>query len=179
MIKESAKDDGLHVISQNMHIWHNIHIATKLEMKMLNHLQYGILTQLRTEHIRIQYYIHKLHHYSYYKEQHRHNHHHIQHIRCTLSDCECKDGICQFCNDNKYGNVKHLILECPQIDIMREQYITPCINLVRRTYHTSPLPLLQALLFPPKNVRWHHRKMILSSITDFVLRSNHLKRNSS
>eukprot|EP01084_Bolivina_argentea_P143025 251226_1 len=71
--KDIQSMNKLSVISRNMDIWHTYsHIYDpKIDFKLLTKGQLSIITKLRTQHIKLNWYQHKYNHYQYYKTQYQ------------------------------------------------------------------------------------------------------------
>ena len=72
-------------------------------------------------------------------------------------------GRCQF--DSAIETVLHFVMECNNYSDIRQslrQTVEPILKSYNYVYK------LKTILFPPKDLRWAHRKMILDSLCNYV-----------
>ncbi len=154
------------VISRNMKRWQIFNEKQPIiwDMKQFNIKDYAILTQLRTEHIRLNWYFHIRKHYKYYKQQIK-TYGYIQNRLTCLPNC-CTDnnkGLCITCN--KPETVYHFIIKCNKYHQLRQIYIHPIYELLQQHFQNISL---KHFLFPSLNMKWCHRKMILNNVICYV-----------
>ncbi len=162
-----------HLISNNIYKW-RYYISRNFDpMKelLLKQFQTSILIKLRSSHIELNNTKHLLKHHSYYKLQCQINNGHLQYIKCTLNCCKYNNsGKCDNCDSIE--DVNHFLLNCNKYDKIRKKLmlmITPIYE-----YHHVNINL-KTILFPPKNMKWCHRKMILANVCNYVLLTNRLR----
>eukprot|EP01084_Bolivina_argentea_P217607 369432_1 len=127
----------------------------------LPHTNTSILLLLRAEHGPLNGTQHKLIHYEYYNIINTINNGHIQYFKCKKECCTRNNsGRCKYCI-NKIEDVNHFLMNCKQYNWQRNYLlyeITPIF------YQNNIKINLQNILFSPKSLSWHHRKLILSSM---------------
>ena len=118
------------------------------------------MTRLRTEHIRLNRYAHVLQHYQYYKLQALCNGTHVQYFHCRDDCCDSNNsGRCEY--DGGIETVEHFIMACGRFEQARADMCTviePILYFYKHDYN------LKNILFPPRDLRWSHRKMVLDSL---------------
>ena len=139
----------------------------EIDINMLTKLQYSILTQLRTGHVKLNFCLHQLNHMDYYKQQYNENNGNInKYLTCNKICClENNSGHCKYCK-NSLETVQHFIMDCKKYNQQRHKF-----------YHKSMQILflyqlnftLKNILFPPLNMKNQHRKHIFDLLCNFVL----------
>ncbi len=160
--------DNVHnVISWN---WDNLYLTYPIliDFKLLSMRKLKIINQLRTGHIYLYQYSHKLQHYKYYKQ-----HTNIQlNIKCEQKCCaKYNGGYCTLCN--KPETVIHFIFKCIRFNKLRCKYLIPIQDILM---NKNIVFSLKNVLFPPSNLRWMHRKLILNNLSDYVLNTKRFVR---
>ncbi|MCP4116717.1 MAG: hypothetical protein GY737_15155, partial [Desulfobacteraceae bacterium] len=105
--------NNIAVISRNMEIW-NIYDEKQpiiWDMKQYNKTEAGLLTQLRTEHIHLNWYFHVRKHYLIYKQQIETYGYINETYDCKYHCCaDSNDGLCVECDQPE--TVYHFLIEC-------------------------------------------------------------------
>ena len=155
-----------HVISTNLFDWNRYgdEYPWKLDMTCMNMEGFAILNRLRTEHIGLNWYFHSLRHYPYYKQQLQNYGFIRTYLKCQSQCCtKNNNGFCTSCDEKE--TVYHYLIECTKYDHLRNNFLY-CIEDIFMMYDINLT--LENILFPPKALSWHHRKMILDSLYGFV-----------
>ncbi|MCP4114604.1 MAG: hypothetical protein GY737_04240, partial [Desulfobacteraceae bacterium] len=159
--------NNIAVISRNMEIW-NIYDEKQLviwDMKQYNKTEAGILTQLQTEHIHLNWYFHVRKHYIIYKKKIETYGYINETYECKYHCCaDSNDGLCVECD--KPETVYHFLIECKRYTHIRNFYLLPIYKLLQQ--YNKPLTL-RNYLFPSLKFSWFHRKMILDNVINYVL----------
>ncbi len=164
--KNIQKQEKVTVISRNMETWKIYDEAQPIwfDMRQYTVHNYGLLTQLRTEHIRLNWYFHARKHHKGYKTQ-------ILLHKCIKNIIKCDEKCCLTNNKGQCNvcetpeTVYHFIIKCRKYNQIRSIHLHPIYKLMKNNKY--PLTL-KTLLFPPINMKWLHRKMILDSVLAFV-----------
>ena len=115
MVKDNIIDND-HIISNYINKWQISKIYSDQyilnDIEMLTKLQLTIISQLRTEHIKLNKCMHMLQHYPYYKNQIKSDGKLWKYIKCEDDCCISNNsGFCAHCY-NKIEDVYHFIMEC-------------------------------------------------------------------
>ena len=138
---------------------------------LLGHYHYGVITQLRTQHIRLNEYYHLLNHRKEYKMLKYVMSSTMKYIQCIAECCgRCNFGLCIECAVNE--NVRHFMLFCSLYMTQRHKYLYSVQSLLINKYHIASS--LRNLLFPPPNVTNQHRKAILTSVAKYAISTKRL-----
>eukprot|EP01084_Bolivina_argentea_P040354 74578_1 len=133
--------------------------------------QTTILIQLRSEHCPLNATNHVLKHYKYYKNMHAINNGHLQFIKCNNKCCALNNsGKCNYCN--KIEDVYHYIINCKKYNNHRKQLMYSIMPIYLQYHLTISL---KTILFPPKSLTWAHRKLVLQSISSYVINTDRFK----
>ena len=136
-----------------------------IDIDILTKLNFIILTQLRTGHIKLNLCLHQLNHMPFYKDNLD------KFMQCN--DICCSDnnsGYCINCK-NQLESVYHFIMECKKYEKQRDilYYETMRIFVIYQIDFK-----LRNLLFPPPNIKNQHRKHILNSLCTYALNTRRL-----
>ena len=142
-----------------------------LDMAILSHYYYGILTQLRTQHIRLNECYHMLNHRVYYSTISLLSLP-INLITCIVAGCcdRCSSGLCNVCFLNE--SVYHFIFECHRYDMQRMTFLRTIMDILLNKYDYNIN--LKNVLFPPNNVKIQHRKAIFNALIHYVVSTKRL-----
>ena len=91
-------------------------------------------------------------------------------MKCNLECCtRNNNGMCDFCGDKE--TVYHFLIACPKYKPSRDIFL----NCVNNSFMIYDIQLnLENILFPPKALSWHHRKMVLDSLCEYVRRTKRI-----
>ncbi len=166
-----------HIISQNIYKWKYWIMEHYNALKELNlnltQIQSSILIQLRSEQCPLNTTKHKLNHYKHYEYIHKINNvnglpiiNKLTYINCKNKCCsKINSGRCNYCID-EIENVNHYIMDCSYYKIQRKHLF----YIITSIYHQYQIQIeLKTILFPPKSLTWKHRKLILSSISNYAI----------
>lgn len=160
-----------HIISYNISRWDVMEYDVMKDMMLLGHYYYGVITQLRTQHIRINEYYHILNHRIAYKLSNMIISSTMKYIQCAVECCgRCNFGLCIACGVNE--NVHHFLLYCDLYAKQREKYLHTIFALLIDKYNMAHS--LRNLLYPPPNVTNQHRKAILTSVAKYAISTRRL-----
>eukprot|EP01083_Nonionella_stella_P216327 777760_1 len=113
-------------------------IPWKLEFDLLSMCEMKIITQLRTEHINLNWCNHQLKHYTFYRNQPHDN-------KMIVLDNEHNNGRCADTNCDDLETVEHIL----------EKHSNHCwLDLQQYMEHIGVPFTLKNALFPPTNTRW-------------------------
>ncbi len=160
------------VISRNMALWNIYNEKQPIKWDKIQYQieEFALLTYLRSEHVRLNWYFHVRRHYKYYKNQIKQYDNISTKLTCT--DVCCIDNNNGLCNDCTLPEtVYHFLIECGKYDVLRQLYIFPIYELLQQ--HIQNVSL-KDLLFPPINLKWMHRKMILDNIIQYTKATNRI-----
>ena len=147
-----------HIISYNISRWNVVDYDIMRDMMILGHSHYSVITQLRSQHVRLNEYYHLLNHRIQYQLSNIIITSTMKYIRCVAECCgRCDFGQCIPCGANE--SVHHFILFCRLYNRQRTKYLHTVQALLINKYHIAAS--LRHLLFPPPNVTIQHRKAIL------------------
>ncbi len=158
------------VISRNMALWNIYDEKQPIKWDKIQYQieEFALLTFLRSEHIRLNWYFHIRNHYKYYKNQIKTYNNINTKLICTDDCCITNNnGLCMDCNAPE--TVYHFLIECGKYDMVRQLYIFPIYQLLQQ--HIQNVSL-KDLLFPPINLKWMHRKMILDNVIYYTKATN-------
>ncbi len=143
------------------------HYLIKDDFKMLTLKQLATINQLRTGHIKINAYFY----YQSFCHRRSINIQSEKPLKCILECCsKCNGGYCIHCE--VFEDVHHFLFQCQQYIVLRTKYI----NTIFRILHWYQIQIsMKAILFPPKNMSWKHRKMVLYNICKYVQESGRLR----
>jgi len=161
-----------HVISQILNKWNifDEYEQINIDITILSKLYFCILTQLRTGHIKLNFYGHQLNHMEFYKRN-------VDEIFICDKKCciDNNNGYCSYCGD-KTETVHHFIMFCDKYKKQRDiLYLESMKVLIMHQLDFS----LKNLLFPPSNIKNRHRKHIFDSLCLYVLNTKRLFFNCS
>ncbi len=161
------------VISRNMALWQIYDEKQPIiwDQKQFEIEEYAILTFLRSEHIHLNWYFHVRNHYKYYKNEIKH-HNYIKDQLICIDECcvNNNNGLCIDCDLPE--TVYHFLIKCEKYSLLRQYYIYPIYELLQQHFDEISL---KYLLFPPINMKWYHRKMILDSIINYTKATNRIR----
>ena len=120
-----------HIISKQLQIWNiSSNYDCYIDLSILSGLYYSILTQLRTNHIKLNWCYHVLKHRIFYQKQQNNS---------LYNNCNCcttiNYGMCYYCPKIK-ETVKHFLLDCFYYDIQRN-ILRGAVMYICVTYKTS------------------------------------------
>ncbi len=171
---KNLKND--HVMSRNVYKWKSyleINLDIEKEMALPNY-QTAILLKLRSGHNELHASRHQLIHHSEYTFQMQQQPNKFVYLNC-INEC-CKKINAGLCSCGEFEDVYHFILQCNQYDSLRFDLI----QLILPSYHLYNVDLnLKTLLYPPCTMNWEHRKLILNSLCQYVLKSGRFNSNVS
>ena len=136
-----------------------------IDVEILTKLNFSILTQLRSGHVKLNFYQHQLNHMMFYKTTKD------RIMICNKNCCvENKNGYCSYCVDKK-ETVAHFIMECKKYSKQRDiLYYSTMKVFYLYEYDFS----LKNVLFPPSNIKNEHRKHIFNSLCTYVINTKRL-----
>ncbi|MCP4139576.1 MAG: hypothetical protein GY755_04695, partial [Chloroflexi bacterium] len=114
------------VISRNMALWQIYDEKQPIlwDQKQFQIEEFAILTFLRSEHIRLNWYFHIRNHYKYYKNQIQQYNRIQDNLICNAVCCiDNNNGLCNNCQSPE--TVYHFLIKCDKYDTLREFYIHP------------------------------------------------------
>ena len=154
-----------------MNKWDISGYPLNVDMDILSHYYYGILTQLRTQHILLNEWYHMLNHRVHYSSISLLSLP-IDLITCIVAGCcdRCSSGLCGVCFVNE--SVFHFIFECTRYDVQRMQLLRTIMAILCDKYQYNIN--LRNVLFPPNNIKIQHRKAILNSLIHYVISTKRL-----
>ena len=165
--KKQQETKEQHIISNILNKWNIFkeYQEINIDIQILSKLNFCVLTQLRTGHIKLNFYFHQLKHVDVYKSNIN------QLLRCDKNCCiENNSGLCVFCV-NKIETVQHFVMECKKYEKHRNiLYLETMKILYLYEYDFS----LKNLLFPPPNIKNQHRKHIFDSLCTNVSNTKRL-----
>ena len=165
-------DPNDHIISYNLSNCDVSEYPIHIDMTIMSHYYYGVLTQLRSQHIRLFEYYHLLNHRNYYKSLSISMHSSIDLLKCIIVGCcdRCNSGLCTVCGINE--NVFHFLFKCIRYKQERDIMMQTLSGILLNKYHLNIN--LKNSLFPPNNITIQHRKAILNSVVVYVLKTKRL-----
>ena len=135
-----------HVISNILNKWNTLaeYQQINIDIEILDKLKFCILTQLRTNHIKLNFYFHQLNHMEFYKNDNN------MIFMCKNNCCiDNNNGYCLYC-DKKIETVYHFIMECNKYNKQRNILYLSTMKI----FHLYQLTFsLKNLLFPPTNIK--------------------------
>lgn len=142
-------------------------------MDILTKHQWHILNQLRTGHIKLNFYFHMINHRQYYQQININNNLSNIYYKCKSinpSCIKCNFGFCSNCDELE--TVLHYLLQCTKY-IKQRHYMMHKIDNIFMKY--NELPTLKNILFCPVQFTPMHRKEIYSAIIKYVNQTKRIK----
>ncbi len=91
----------------------------------------------------------------------------MDHYECCSGN---NSGRCDVCN--RVEDVEHYIMNCRKYNVQRQNLF----EIASPTLQQNGFDLnLKNVLFPPIRLNWQHRKLILDSLIEYVLKTKRFK----
>ena len=162
------KSHGISMRLIKWNIFNQCNYKQDNDVTMLSNLNISIITQLRSNHIKLNGIMHQLQHIILYKKQIKLHQEMRYYMQCNLSCCESNNsGRCSFCV-NKIEDAYHFIMECKHYKKNRFKLYCECMQIfIKYQMNFS----LKNMLFPPLNMSQQHREHIFDLLCQYVIDS--------